>query len=142
MVQNVNPTFAKTPNRGFAQISSGTGSSGLVTPYTGGANGSKVISIVVTATTTQPLDVQWGVLNATSSFILYGTKSVPAFAGSTDSIAAVNLLDTTATPGLPLDSDGNVYVFLASSADQIAAKSPTLVASGGINVTVPSAGDF
>lgn len=142
MAQNVNPTFVKTPNRGFAQMSSATGSSGLVTPYTGGANGSKIVSIVVTATTTQAQDMQWGILNAISSFILYGTKSIPVAAGSSDSIPAVNLLDTTATPGLPLDSDGNVYIMLASSADQVAAKSPTLIVSGVINVTVPSAGDF
>lgn len=141
MVQNVNPTFVKTPNRGSAQISTGTGSSGIVTAYTGGTNGSKILSLWVTATTTQAQDLQWGILNTTSSFILYGTKSIPASAGSTDSIPGVNLLDQVFVY-LPFDSDQNPYFFLASSADQVAAKSPTAVVSGVITVTVASAGDF
>ena len=40
MVQNVNATFVKTPNNGAIQITTGTGSSTVVTVYTGGANGS------------------------------------------------------------------------------------------------------
>lgn len=145
MVQNVNPTFVKTPNWGATQITTGTGSSGVVTIYTGGANGSKIPSLIaVSINTTAAFDVQWGVSSGGTLFI-YGTASVSANAGSTDSIVSVNLMSNANVP-LALDSDGNPFFFLASSAYVLQAKTPAgssaWATGAAIQLIAPSVGDF
>jgi hypothetical protein len=145
MAQNVNPTFVKTPNWGAVQITTGTGSSVAVTVYTGGANGSKINALIaVSAGSTSAFDVQWGVSSGGTLFI-HGTASVAAGAGSTDSIASVNLMSASNVP-VAIDSDGNPYVFLPSSAYTLQAKSPatssTWTTGNAINIIAPSVGDF
>ena len=146
MAQNVNPTFVKTPNANAAQISTGVTASSAVTVYTGGANGSKIPGFIAAAIgTTGAFDVQWGVSNGTTLFT-YGTVSIPAGAGSSDSIPTVNMFNTTNMPQLTNDSDGNAYVILPSSSWTLQAKSPATSsawATGAvINLIVPAAGDF
>lgn len=146
MAQNVNPTFVKTPNSGATQITTGTGSSVAVTVYSGGANGSKIPSLIaVGIATTGAFDVQWGVSSG-GTMVVYGTFSVAAGAGSTSGIAASNGLNSTNSPGLTLDSDGNPFIFLASSNYSLQAKTPATSsawATGAvINLVVPSVGDF
>lgn len=151
MVQNVNPTFVKTPNWGAASISTGTGSSVAVTVYSGGVNGSKINSLLAVSNgTTSAFDVQWGISSGGTLFI-HGTVSVAVGAGSTDSVATVNLMsnaNVASVPNIPLafDSDGNPYVFLPSSAYSLQAKSPatssTWTTGAAIYVIAPSVGDF
>jgi len=145
MVQNVNPTFVKTPNWGATQITTTTGSSVAVTVYTGGANGSKITSLMaISVGTTNTFDVQWGVSSGGTLYI-YGTVAVTANAGSTDSIAPINLMSNANVP-LPVDSDGNPFFFLPSSAYTVQAKSPATssqwAAGAVINLVAPSVGDF
>ncbi len=146
MAQNVNPTFVKTPNNGAVQISTGTNSNTAVTVYAGGANGSKIAAFIATAIgTTIANDVQWGVSSGGTLYI-YGTVSVPVGAGSSDTIPTVNMFNTTNMPSLTIDSDGNPFIFLASSNWSLQAKSPATssqwVAGNVINLIVPSVGDF
>lgn len=146
MAQNVNPTFVKTPNTGATQITTGTGSSGLVTIYTGAVSGSKISALIaVSVGTTSAFDVQWGVTSG-STFYMYGTVAVSAAAGSTDSLPSVSMLNSANTPGLALDSDGNAYLFLASTAWLLQAKTPatssTWATGAVINLIAPSIGDF
>lgn len=146
MAQNVNPTFVKTPNLGATQITTGTGSSVAVTVYTGAANGSKIPGLIAAGIgTTGAFDVQWGTSSGGTLYI-YGTVSVPAGAGSTSGIASVNLMGLANVPGLTLDSDGNPFIFLASSAYTLQAKTPatssTWATGAGINIVAPSVGDF
>lgn len=145
MVQNVNPTFVKTPNWGATQITTGTGSSGAVTIYSGGVNGSKINALVaVSVGTTTAFDVQWGISSGGTLFV-HGTASLAVGAGSTDSVPTLNLLSASAVP-LAIDSDGNPYVFLPSSAYTLQAKSPatssTWTTGAAINLIAPSVGDF
>lgn len=145
MVQNVNPTFVKTPNWGATQITTGTGSSTIVTIYAGGANGSKITALIATAiNTTAAFDVQWGVSSG-GTFFLYGDTSVPVSAGSTSSIPSVSLMSASNVP-LALDSDGNPYIFLPSSAYSLQAKTPatssTWATGAVINIIAPGIGDF
>lgn len=145
MAQNVNPTFVKTPNWGATQITTGTGSSGVVTVYTGGANGSKIPAFMaVSVGTTASFDVQWGVSSGGTLFI-HGTGSVSAGAGSTDSIPSVNMMSNANVP-LAFDSDGNTFLFLPSSAYSLQAKSPatssTWASGAAIQLIAPSVGDF
>lgn len=146
MVQNVNPTFVKTPNFGAAQITTGTGSSTVVTIYSGGANGSKIPGFIGTGIgTTSPFDVQWGISSGGALYLL-GTASIPAGAGSSDSLPTVNMFQSSNAVGLTIDSDSNAFVFLASSAYSLQAKSPatssTWATGAVINLVVPSVGDF
>lgn len=146
MAQNVNPTFVKTPNIGAVQITTGTGSSGVVTVYAGGANGSKIPGLIAVGLgTTSAFDVQWGVSSGGTLYIC-GTQTVPAGAGSTDTIATANLFSNTINPGLTIDSDGNPFLLLASSNWSLQAKTPatssTWAAGAVINLIAPSVGDF
>lgn len=146
MAQNVNPTFVKTPNLGATQITTGTGSSTVVTVYSGAANGTKIPGFIAAGIgTSGAFDVQWGASSGGTLYI-YGTVSVPAGAGSTSGIVSVNMLNSTNSPGLTIDSDGNPFIFLASSNWSLQAKSPatssTWTTGAVINLIVPSVGDF
>lgn len=145
MVQNVNPTFVKTPNWGATQITTGTGSSVAVTVYTGGANGSKINAMLsVSIGTTASFDVSWGISSGGTLFV-HGTVSVGASAGSSSTLATVNLVSNSNVP-LAVDSDGNPFIFLPSSAYTLQAKTPatssTWTSGAAINIIVPSVGDF
>lgn len=123
----VQPTgsFPQTPKNGNVQILPADASA-LKTIYTGGANGSKIVALFVTSSDTAARDVTWGITLG-GVFYPLGTVTIPITAGQVNSAAAVNLLDVTKTPGLPLDSDGNPYVFLASASYTLQIKSLTTV---------------
>lgn len=143
MAQNVNPTFVKTPNFSATQITTGTGAS-ITTVYIGGANGSKVNALFAVANTTGTFDVRWGIAVGGVAYI-HSTVSVPNGAGVASATPSVNLLSNSNVP-LATDSDGNPYVFLASSAYSLFAQATagtSLWAAGSfINVIAPSVGDF
>lgn len=146
MAQNVNATFVKSPNFGATQITTGSGSSGVVTVYTGGASGSKIPGFVAAGIgTTSAFDVQWGVSSGGTLYLL-GTASIPAGAGSSDSLPTVNMFNSSNAVGLTLDSDGNPFLFLPSSNYSLQAKTPatssTWTTGAVINLIAPSIGDF
>lgn len=145
MVQNVNPTFAKTPNWGATQITTGTGSSVAVTIYAGGVSGSRINAFMaVSIGTTSAFDVQWGISSGGTLFI-HGTASITTNAGSTDTVPTINMISNANVP-LAIDSDGNPYIHLPSSAYSLQAKTPatssTWASGAAINLIVPSVGDF
>lgn len=144
--QNTQPTFVRQPNRGLVQITTGTGSSVLVTIYTGGSsNGSKVAGLIATAfNTSNAFEVQWGITNS-GVFYGIGTVSVSCGAGSSNSVATINLLGNTNVPGITLDSDGNPFLFLASSLDTLQAKTPATSSqwtTGAVINLIATTGDF
>lgn len=142
-VQNVTPTFVRQPNIGLARLTTGTGSSVAVTVYTGSSNGSKIVGLMATGTSSVAQDLNWGITNG-GIFYTIGTVTVSASgAGSSSTIPALNLFNVSNCPGLPYDSDGNPFVFLSSSLDTLTVKSPSVVTGAGavINVTAIS-GDF
>jgi hypothetical protein len=145
MVQNVNPTFVKTPNLAAAAISTGISGQATVALYTGGANGSKINALVATAqNTTAPFDCHFGVSSGGTNWYI-GTASVPISAGTASSVPSVNLMSNANAP-LSIDSDGNPFLFLASSAwtlfIQAGAASSGWAANAVIQVVAPSIGDF
>jgi hypothetical protein len=139
MAQNVNPTFVKTPNNGLGLISSGSSNSSI-TVYTGGVSGSKIVSVIATASTgAATVDVQTAITNGGTVYAV-GIASVPQSAGYASSVAAVNLLVNS--PGLPFDSDGNPYLILKSTADTLTVKQPTTVITAGQINIIAIIGDF
>lgn len=90
-------------------------STGLVTAYTGGANGSKIEMWNVSSTDTAARYLQiWFTISATS--YLMTTIAIPINAGNsgTGVIASVNVMSNSSWPGLPRDSNGNPYIYIAS----------------------------
>jgi hypothetical protein len=104
---------AQTPRAYKAQITTASGTL-PVSLVAGGANGTKVISIICSNTDTSGYNLTFSVLRSSSSYVL-GTVAVAASAGSLAGSPPVSVLNQTNVPGIPLDSDGNPYLFLEST---------------------------
>jgi hypothetical protein len=140
MAVTATPVFVQTPKNYKVQILPAD-TSNLKTIATGGTNGTKVHSIVVSSNDTASRDVTWGITTA-AVFFPMGTVTIPITAGFIAATPAVQLLDLTKTPGLPLDGDGNPYVLLSSASDTLQIKSlATVTAAKEIDVTALG-GDF
>lgn len=109
----VKPFFFDVPKVSNAEIANADASN-LKTVVTGALNGTKVNSLTLTSDDTAARDVQFGVTQFGGSFFPLGTVTVPITAGTIAATPAVNALNRTACPGLPLDSDGNSYLLLES----------------------------
>lgn len=86
--------------------------------YTGGTNGSKITSVLATNTSTQAvmdclLSVGSTVSGAQLYYPLVGV-TVPGVTDLTTTLVSYNLFSSTTLP-LPVDGDGNPYLFLAST---------------------------
>lgn len=145
MVQNINPTFVKTPNVGAVVISTGTTGGGPVTVYTGGANGSKINSLIaVSLNTTSAFDCHFGISSGGTNYYL-GTGSLAINAGLVSGTPPLNLLSNANAP-LPIDSDGNPYIFLPSSAwtlfASMATNSSQWAGTVSVQIIAATVGDF
>lgn len=86
----------------------------LKTLWTAGAQGSKIVALFATSDDSANEDVQaW--LNDGTIDSLLGTKQVLANSGFTNAVAATNLFDGVALPWLPIDRDGQRYLFIKPS---------------------------
>jgi hypothetical protein len=137
--QNINPTFPKQPQNGHVQITNATNLAN-VTLYTGGASGTKIVAIIATSTDSAAHDTVIKITNGGTDYFL-GTKSVPANAGFATGTPAVNLLDPAVIVGLPIDSDGNPYLYLISGDTLTAAVLVQMTSGKVINLTAIG-GDF
>jgi hypothetical protein len=135
MAVTATPVFVQTPKSYKVQILPADASA-LKTITTGGANGTKITSIIATSSDTSARNVTWGTTTGGVFFPL-GTVQVPITAGQVDlTNVAVNLLDISKTPGLPIDADGNPYILLSSASETLQIKSLTTVtAAKEIDVT-------
>ena len=105
---------AQTPTLGVVQFLQGTDSAGTYkTLYTGNANGSKIVSL--TGTTNDASSAHLVTCEVVLSAVKYGgvAVNIPVSSGFTAAAVPVNIL--SAWTGLPLDSDGNPYIFLPSA---------------------------
>lgn len=134
------PALPQKPNRGLAQINNAAGQS-QQTVYTGGANGSKIVGLIAQSTDTSSHDLQVSITSGGTSYPL-GSVTVPAGAGNSGATPSVNLLNGTQLPGIPIDSDGNPYLFLASASDTVTVAALTTVSSGKLVTVTAIAGDF
>ena len=125
MAVTATPVFVQTPKNGNVQILPADASN-LKTIYTGGANGSKIIGLYVTSSDTSARDVQFGITVGGVFYPLY-TSTIAITAGQVAATPSVNLLDPSKAVGLPVDSDGNPFIFLASASYTLQIKSLTTV---------------
>lgn len=131
--QNINPTFPKQPLNAKVQITNATNLAN-VTIVTSGASGSKLIGVIATSTDSSNRDIVLKVTNGGTDYFL-GTKSVPANAGFATGTPAINLFDSTVIVGLPIDSDGNPFLYLISGDTLTAATLTQLTAAKVVNLT-------
>lgn len=122
MAVTATPVFPQTPKSSKVQILNADASN-LKTAYTGGSNGSKITGLIAASTDTSARDVQIGITNGGTFFILY-TVSVPIGAGTVAGTPPVDLLNVT---GLPIDNDGQKYLYLQSASDTLQVKALTTV---------------
>jgi hypothetical protein len=107
------------------------------TVHTAGADGSKIVAVVATSTDTVARTAQLWLTRSGTSYLL-GSKVVAAGAGTDGAAASADLLDEALVP-LPLDNDGQPYLFVevndtlqVSFTAQIAStKNAYVVAIGG-----------
>lgn len=120
---------AQTPNRGIVQFLQGTDTAGVYkTLYTGGANGSKCFGMQMTnndASATHLVTVQ--IVNATVKYGGTALTSVSS-AGFVSGTPPQSLMTPTVWPGLPVDGNGNPFIYLASG-DTIQATFATALTS-------------
>jgi hypothetical protein len=130
------PVLLQTPKLGLAQILNADASA-KKTVVTAGANGTKLVSLTAASDDTVARVVQVILTRSATDHIL-ASASVPAASGTDGTTAAVNLINSTILPGLPVDNDGQRYLFLESG-DTLAVKSTTTVS---VAKTVSVAANF
>lgn len=135
---------AQTPNLGVVQFLQGTDVAGTYkTLYTGNANGSKIISLV--ATTNDPSAGHLVTCEIVLSAVKYGgvAVSVPVNSGFTGASAVpVNMMSSTNWVGLPVDSDGNPFIYLPSASYTLQCTFATALTSGKVLNVQAVSGDF
>lgn len=133
---------AQTPSRGLVQFLQGTDTAGnYKTLYTGGSNGSKCTALWETnndGSATHLITVE--VVNST---VKYGGVSITTAnnEGYANGVSARNFMTPAVWSGLPSDSDGNPFFFLASGDTLQATFATALTSSDKINLEVVCA-DF
>jgi|GEM_PF-3024431 len=126
---------AQTPNRGIVQFLQGTDSAGTYkTLYTGGSNGSKCSAIWETnndGSATHLVTVE-----IVNSSVKYGGVAITTASndGYANGVPAKNFMSPNIWGGLPLDSDGNPFFFLASGDTLQATFATALTSSTKINL--------
>ena len=137
--QNPIATRIKQPQCALANIANATGT-GVVTLMTAGVNGSKVTGIQLTNTDGAAHAIQVAVSNGTVGFILT-TANVAANAGNDGATPALSVLNNIISGGLPVDNDGNPYIFIPAS-NTITIKAATALNTGNLVYAICTYGDF
>ena len=135
------PIFPQTITNDIATFTSGQGTT-ITTLYTGGANGSRVESIFVTNTDTNPYTLNVYVYTPSTSYLL-GTINIAASTGNTTTIPTSNLLTYSGNIGSALnrDANGNTYLYIASGSI-VKVATTTTIASGKTVTFIAIGGDF
>src|SRR5205823_13867707 len=115
-----------------------------VTVYTGGSvgPGSKITGLYITSTdaTAHVVTCSVNKNGARGGGVAITTSTTkPGFASA---VPAINLLSSTNWPGLPVDSDGNPYLYLSSASDKIDCRFATALTSGTLIGIVAIGADF
>lgn len=132
---NTVPTLLHQPQASRVQLTT----TGLGTAYTAGSNGSKVVSLFATSTDTSPQTLTIFITNTSVNYEI-GCVSIPAGAGTTTTVAPINLISQGNLPGLAIDNDGNPYINLVSG-DTLTVQLGAITATKHVNVHAIG-GDF
>jgi hypothetical protein len=133
----------QTPNIAVVQFLQGTDVAGTYkTLYTGGANGSKIVSLV--ANTNDPSAAHLVTCQIKTGGVSYGgtAVNVPVNSGFATGVPSVNLMSGANWTGLPVDSDGNPFIYLPSSSYTLVCTFATALTSTDVLNVQAVVGDF
>jgi hypothetical protein len=146
MAVQSSPVLPQTPKIAITQITSGVAptniaasSSNSFVLYTGGTNGSKITGVSATnASTHAAINAVLSIgSTASGAFLLYQVASatMPSLTSGSDTAMVATNLFAAATLPLPIDGDGNPYLFLNSSLNAlyVALSSAIQTANGRVN---------
>ena len=133
------PAFVGTPKCGLVQIVNADASN-QKTLVSAGANGSKIVSVMLSTDDTSSRIIQLSIKRSSTNYIL-GSVTVATLAGTDGVTPAQPAFDLSLLRGLPVDNDGNPFIFLESG-DELDIKSTTTVTSGKTVHAVAVYGDF
>lgn len=109
---------------------------------TGGANGTKITGLWASNADSTAHLLTVGINRNAGPNQPFAATTLPISAGIANGVPPVNLLSASVWPGLPVDSDGNPYLLLQSTADLLVATyTLAFVAAGLINLGTVR-GDF
>lgn len=133
------PIYPQTVNVGVNTIAPADTQT-YKTVATGGTNGTKIESLILSSTDTSARDVT---INITRSAVNYqlAVISVPITAGTVDTVPSVDVLRNSMIPGLAYDSNGNKYLYLKSG-DTLTINAPVTITTAKQITAVASGGDF
>jgi len=151
MAVQSSPVLPQTPKLAVTQFTSSSpvstvAGSTFTTLYTGGANGTKITSVTVSNTSTSALINAILTITSTASGASanypIGSVTLASLASYDTALTSVNLFASTTIP-LPVDGDGNPYLFLTSSLNTLAVgiSSAIQTTGGRVSFTVIAA-DF
>ena len=135
---------AQTPNRGIVQFLEGTDVAGTYkTLYTGGANGS--VCWGISATTNDAAAAHVVTVQVTNGGVNYGGTAInvpvsSGFTTTTTFIPPISIM--TNWTGLPIDGNGNPYIYLASASDAIRATFATALTASAVLNMIAVCADF
>lgn len=134
------PVFVQTPQLEGANFSANPGTYKII--YTGGTNGSKITGVICISTDTTASHLVQVYVNSVSASVLCSATIADCTSGAGVTVAissgtatgapATNMLSQVNWPGLPLDSDGNPYIYLTSS-QSLQATFATALGAGAIS---------
>ena len=113
MAVTATPVFVQTPKIASLQLAA-VNTLQPITTLTVGANGSKIVSVIVTSTEATSRVIRLSYTRSAKTYYL-STATVPAGAGTDGTNSTTDLLASTLIPGLPIDNDGQHYFFLQTS---------------------------
>jgi hypothetical protein len=137
MAMTPTPALPQTPKPYPSQIVNASGT-GAVTAAAGGSNGTKLVALIATNTDSNAYVLQMSLVRGATTYLI-GTVAIPAGAGSAAVTPAVNLM--VSLTGLPVDSDGNPFLFLASG-DTLAINTLSTVAASKALAVIGIGADF
>ena len=131
------PIFPSTLLSAAVQFTNSTSTTVPTTILAAQTNGAKLEAIMITSTDTSARDVSVYVTISATNYLL-GTVSIPAGAGLTDTVPAVNFLTALSSGAamlpLPVDANGNRYLYLQSTASLTATPGTTITSAKTIQI--------
>src|SRR5436190_10607243 len=117
------PVYVGTPKLGLVQIVAADASA-LKTLATAGASGSKLVGVTICSDDSSARVVQLYITRSGVDYLI-ATVNVPTLSGTDGTNAVVSALGQL-LPGLPIDNDGQRYLFMENG-DVLKAKTTTTV---------------
>ena len=107
------PVMVQTPETASATWTNADSADTKKTVATAGTNGAKITAIVATSSDTSDRVAQLWITRSAVSYLL-ASVNIPDLSGFNGTDVTVDLKNSTSLPGLPVDNDGQTYLFLES----------------------------